>query len=468
MLSIFSSIKNRLFSKRKKPKNHKYNIVFEDEIMPVDLTSDGDDVNNDAPPPPSPVVTRRLFNIELDNDIIKKDYELQKLVNTIDLYQFNVENVILERRIEQLINNIPNADDILKIKIKILYVVIAHDLYRNLFEEKKRYHSTKTKQYIGVFRYNDYIIRIDDSPYSFINEADVVGASVDNIDSNIIQPFLIYTNIRRNSVGEICDCLTTNRCDCKYTDDVTEQPSSSDGDSDGDGGDDYDVRLVSYNNLRENAISFSIQYYVKNTVSLYNWVNDNIGNCAYNKFSSIQHPFFIHLFYQCARLLRKIHKVSVVHGDIKPDNILIREHDNFNINHPEKCKHFTVFLIDFGLSGIHDVGVGTGGTIPYCHPEFKNIVDTNRSSKYNWKIMNKKHDVWSLGVAFITMYIYRDFYNYYHKYPSYFFTKDGYVSSLIIDVVTHDKLNSVFTKLLSIECISSEELCEILGHMSGG
>ena len=132
MLSIFSSIKNRLFSKRKKPKNHKYNIVFEDEIMPVDLTSDGDgdDVNNDAPPPPSPVVTRRLFNIELDNDIIKNDYELQKLANIIDLYQFNVENVILERRIEQLINNIPNADDILKIKIKILYIVIAHDLYR--------------------------------------------------------------------------------------------------------------------------------------------------------------------------------------------------------------------------------------------------------------------------------------------------------------------------------------------------
>ena len=463
MLSIFSSIKNRLFSKHKKPRNHKYNIVFDDEIMQVDLTNDRDD-DYDAPPPPppppTPVVIRRLFNTVLDNDIIKTDYELQKLVNIIDLYQFNVENVILESRIEQLINNIPNVTDILKIKIKILYVIIAHDIYRDLFEEKKRYHSTKTKQYIGVFRYNDYIIRIDDSPYSFINEADVVGASVDNIDSNIIQPFLIYTNIRRNSVGEICDCLTTNRCDCKYTDDEVEVSSCR-----GDGGD-YDVRSVSYKKLRENAISFSIQYYVKDTVSLYNWVNDNIGNCAYNKFSSIQHPFFIHLFYQCARLLRKIHKVSVVHGDIKPDNILIREHDDFNINHPEKCKNFTVFLIDFGLSGIHDVGVGTGGTIPYCHPEFKNIVDTNRSSKYNWKIMNKKHDVWSLGVAFITMYIYRGFYNYYHKYPNYFFTKDGYVSSLIIDVITHEKLNRVFTKLLSIECVSSEELCEILEHMN--
>jgi len=200
MLSIFSSIKKRLFSSHKKPENHKYNIVFEDEIMPVDLTNDRDGdppPQPPSPPPPSPVVTRRLFNTVLDNDIIKKDYELQKLVNIIDLYQFNVENVILESRIEQLINNIPNVTDILKIKIKILYVIIAHDIYRNLFEEKKRYHSTKTKQYIGVFRYNDYIIRIDDSPYSFINEADVVAASVDNIDANIIQPFLIYTNIRQ-------------------------------------------------------------------------------------------------------------------------------------------------------------------------------------------------------------------------------------------------------------------------------
>jgi serine/threonine protein kinase len=182
---------------------------------------------------------------------------------------------------------------------------------------------------------------------------------------------------------------------------------------------------------------------------------------------TLQNPFFIHLFYQCAILLRDIHVFFVVHGDIKPDNILIREHDNFDINHPEKCKHFTVYLIDFGLSGISGKGYGTGGTIPYCHPEFKNIRDTNRPSKYHWKTIKLKHDVWSLGIAFLTMYIYRDFYNYYHKYPHYVFTSDGYISSLLLDVISNKKLHDLFTKILSIDCIPIENVCELLRGMDG-
>jgi hypothetical protein len=148
--------------------------------------------NGTSPPPPSPVITRRLFNIDVDVSIIKNDYDLQQLVNMMELYQFNIENVILERRIEQLVHDIPGASEIMKIKIKMIYIIIAHDIYRHVFEEKKLYYSTITKQYIGVFRYNDYIIRIDDSPYSFINETAVVDAtSKYDDDSNIIRPFLI-------------------------------------------------------------------------------------------------------------------------------------------------------------------------------------------------------------------------------------------------------------------------------------
>jgi serine/threonine protein kinase len=454
--SIFNKIKNKLLpNKYRKRSRRAYDIVFDTDIMTVD-TSD----NGTSPPPPSPVITRRLFNIDVDETIIKNDYDLQKLVNTMEIYQFNLENVVLERRIEQLIHDIPGASEIMKIKMKMIYIMIAHDIYRHVFEEKKLYSSTLTKQYIGVFHYNDYIIRIDDSPYSFINEAAVVDATSKYDDhSNIIRPFLIYTNIRRNSKNNICECATNVKCDCKYIDGADAEIRDTDTDG-------YDIRSKSFHKLRENTISFSIQHYVKTTVGLYNWAKDIMGNYVYNQFSSIQLPFFIHLFYQCALLLREIHKVSVVHGDIKPDNILIREHDDFNINHPDKCKNFTVYLIDFGLSGIHNVGIGTGGTMPYCHPEFKNTSDTISSKKYNWKTMNKKHDVWSLGISFLTMYIYRDFYNYYNKYPKYFFTKDGYISPLIFDVIAHDKLNRLFTNLLSFECISSDELCETLHNMT--
>ena len=463
--SIFNKIKNKLLSYKNRKRSRTYNIVFDTDIMTVHADPEESD-NGTSPPPPSPVITRRLFNIDVDETIIKNDYDLQQLVNTMDLYQFNIENVILERKIEQLVHDMPGASEIMKIKMKMIYIMIAHDIYRHVFEEKKLYSSTITKQYIGVFRYNDYIIRIDDSPYSFINESAVVDATSKYDDhSNIIRPFLIYTNIRRNSKNKICDCATKVKCHCKYIDgddadsDIRDTETDTDTES-------YDIRSKSFHKLRENTISFSIQHYAKTTVGLYNWVKDIMGNCVYNQFSSIQLPFFIHLFYQCGLLLREIHKVSVVHGDIKPDNILIREHDDFDINHPHKCKNFTVYLIDFGLSGIHNVGIGTGGTMPYCHPEFKNTSDTISSKKYNWKTMNKKHDVWSLGISFLTMYIYRDFYNYYNKYPNYFFTKDGYISPLIIDVITHDKLNRLFTNLLSAECISSDELCETLHNMT--
>ena len=174
MLSILYKIKNKLFSKKvpdKKSRQHKYNIVFGDHIMTVDLTNDdNDDVGTTASaPPPTPTITQRLFNTEIEESIINKDYELQSLLHIMNIRQFSLENVTLERKIEEAINSIPAASDIMKIKLKILYIIIANDMYQNIFEEKKLYHSTKIKQLIGVFRYNDYIIRIDDSPYSFIN-----------------------------------------------------------------------------------------------------------------------------------------------------------------------------------------------------------------------------------------------------------------------------------------------------------
>jgi serine/threonine protein kinase len=332
--------------------------------------------------------------------------------------------------------------------------MIALHCYCDFFEEKKHYRALTGSHCLGVFRFNDYIIRIDDSPYSFINERDVFCAlkQKEGTSDNIVVPFLTYINIKKDENNKMCECNTIV-CGCKYDD----------------GEDHYEkINMMShdgkhyYNSMRKNSISFSIQHYAKNTEQLYHWVKDNIGNSIYNQFSNIQYPFFVNLFFKCAQLIRDLHNADVVHGDIKPDNILIREHDNFNLHNVVKCKNFTVYLIDFGLSGMNNEGFGTGGTIPYCHPEFKNIRDTSRTSKYNWKRQQLKHDVWSLGIVFITMYIYRDFYSYYHKYPDYFFTKEGYVSSLILDVIADSKLHEIFTKILSEDSISIHEVCTLL------
>lgn len=473
MLSFLSNIKKKVNNiiniKQSNKRFRNYSVVMGDEIITVDVNSDDTERCDDekiVAPPSSPIITQTLFNFQLDETIIKKDYELQGLLKIMDIHQINVSNVTLENRIEKAINQM-NDTEVVKIKMRLLYVIIANNLYRSLFQEQKQYISNATSQYIGVFRYNDYIIRIDDCPYSFIDEQHVINSTTEfDKNSCIIRPFLVYINIRRNiSTNDICDCRKTY-CQCIYTDNEEHEFNlNDDNNKDRDISNNYIARRC-FDKLRKNTISFSIQYYVKDTVSLYSWVKDSLSNDIYSQFSTIQQTFFIELFYQCASLLREIHSVSIVHGDIKPDNILIREHANFNINHPEKCKNFTIYLIDFGLSGIHNIGIGTGGTMPYCHPEFKNITDATRSRKYNWMTLDVKHDVWSLGIVFLTMYIYRDFYSYYHKYPNYFFLKNGYVSSLIIDVITDKSLNLLFSKMLTPKCIPIQEVCDILQNIS--
>lgn len=449
MLSFFNKIKNNIRNKLKDrdiiSRKRQYEVVIGSNRMVSGESDDDDNYNRTQD-------TVTLFRTKIDNKTVKNDYELQELLRTVHIYSINVEQLVLEPRYEDAIRNIPGASDIVKIKMRLLYIIIALNIYKGLFEEKKQYHSVKTTQYIGVFRYNDYILRIDDSPYSFINENEVITALRETPETNIIRPFLIYINKKQNLKNEICECSQAI-CDCKYYDNVDNHPDMDELPKESRG---------FYDNLRNNSVSFSIQHYVKDTQTLYNWVKDNIGNTIYKQFSTIQHPFFITLFERCAQLLCEIHALSVVHGDIKPDNILIKEHSDFNINHPEKCKNFTVYLIDFGLSGIDGVGIGTGGTIPYCHPEFKNIRDTNKTSKYFWKTLQLKHDVWSLGIAFITMYIYHDFYNYYHKYPAYFFMSNGYVAPLIFEVISYKNLNMLFTKMLSEDCIPINEVSILL------
>ena len=426
---------------------------------------DGENVEPSPPPPPSnpqtpPVKMHQFFQTEVTDDELTNDYELQHLITALTNRNIGTTNLVLEPRFEELLQNIPDMSDIVKIKMRCFYIIIALDMYWKLFEEKKKYRATKTKHTLGVFRYNDYILRIDDSPYSFINEACVVeamgAAEATEASSSIVTPFIIFTNIKRNQHNKICDCSTPINCQCTYQDNADAHPKMHELN--------YESRTY-YKMLRDNEISFSIQHYVKNTEPLYDWVKDNIGCCVYNQFTNIQYPFFVHLFHQCASSLRTLHARNVVHGDIKPDNILIREGSGFDMNHPKKCKNLSIHLIDFGLSGINHKGYGTGGTVPYCHPEFKNISDTIRSNKYNWKEQKFKHDVWSLGIMFITVYIYRNFYNYYSKYPEYFFTKDGYVSVLILDVISNHNLHELFTRMLSADSISIDEVCHSLQRM---
>ena len=173
----------------------------------------------------------------------------------------------------------------------------------------------------------------------------------------------------------------------------------------------YYVHIVIKNKNRKNyhKMHFSIQPRVKNTIALHKWLQ-----MSSNKFYHIN--YYIRMCINISKSILFIHSHDLVHGDIKPDNILIEKYTNIP------------YIIDFGLSGINQLSPGTGGTRPFCCPETNNISDT-KDDEYLWTKNNKRFDLWSIAFIFSTIIIFKDSYNYYSNYPHGYFTKDKYVNS---------------------------------------
>jgi hypothetical protein len=173
----------------------------------------------------------------------------------------------------------------------------------------------------------------------------------------------------------------------------------------------YYVHIVIKNKNRKNyhKMHFSIQPRVKNTIALHKWLQ-----MSSNKFYHIN--YYIRMCINISKSILFIHSHELVHGDIKPDNILIEKYTNIP------------YIIDFGLSGINQLSPGTGGTRPFCCPETNNISDT-KDDEYLWTKNNKRYDLWSIAFIFSTIIIFKDSYNYYSNYPHGYFTKDKYVNS---------------------------------------
>ena len=202
---------------------------------------------------------------------------------------------------------------------------------------------------------------------------------------------------------------------------------------------------------------YSIQPYV-NGVTLDAWIEIN----KYKRnFVEIVYDLFIQL---CA-IVKELHELDCVHGDLKPGNVLVAS----NVQTCQNC----VYLIDFGLSGKHlKTTHASGGTLPYCAPETQNtcalnahnkhyknsaIFDSNKY-KYNWTLHNKSHDIWSIGFIFMSIYIFKETYHYYKNYPYDFFTNGGYVSPKYFQEVEHEYIREVLSKHVLVE---PERRCNI-------
>ena len=140
------------------------------------------------------------------------------------------------------------------------------------------------------------------------------------------------------------------------------------------------------NKNRDSYMSFSIQPRIKNTISLHRWIQK-----IENRFYDI--TYYIKLCITISKSILFIHSHGLVHGDIKPDNILIE----LSTNIP--------YIIDFGLTGIHSVSHGTGGTRPFCCPETGNTTSRDNGD-YIWSKNKKNYDLWSIAFIFSAIIIF--------------------------------------------------------------
>ena len=192
---------------------------------------------------------------------------------------------------------------------------------------------------------------------------------------------------------------------------------------------------------------YSVQPFITNGITVDMWINSI-------KYKSNFVEIVYDAFMQLAGILKELHDVECVHGDLKPSNILIVQQQN--------ATNVSVFLIDFGLSGIHQESTNaSGGTLPFCAPETENtIANTNDGNDvikrpqvfdYNWVTHNKSHDIWSLGFIFMTIFVFKDVKLFYHDYPNDFFLSTGYISPRYFRMIPHETIQNILSEHVLVE-----------------
>jgi len=197
---------------------------------------------------------------------------------------------------------------------------------------------------------------------------------------------------------------------------------------------------------------YSVQPYISAGITLDVWI---MSIQHKNNFDELVYDVFM----QLSGILGELHEVECVHGDLKPSNILIVKNTHEDSQHV--C-NVCVFLIDFGLSGFHKkTKNASGGTIPYCAPETENTNANTRHSNnvflrphlfdYNWLTHDTSHDIWSLGIIFITIFVFKEIKHFYKNYPSDFFLTTGYVSSKYLNMVKHEYIRQILSDHILVE-----------------
>jgi serine/threonine protein kinase len=136
--------------------------------------------------------------------------------------------------------------------------------------------------------------------------------------------------------------------------------------------------------------------------------------------------------------LEYIHSKNIVHGDIKPENIIIREKENIS-----ELDYNSSVLIDFGLScqirGENSCDK-VSGTPDYVDPNL-----------YQTHIMKPSNDIWSLGITIMIslgINVWKDFefdtsIQYVSEISNSNFTPSLKISNPVLNLVTNSMVNRI-------------------------
>jgi hypothetical protein len=221
------------------------------------------------------------------------------------------------------------------------------------------------------------------------------------------------------------------------------------------------VQLNNIDKILESArtmfhhISFSIQPVVAHSHTMDTWFRRYKPSTA----------LIAKLCGQMARALHHLHMHDIVHGDIKPTNTLVcicgisandnSANDSSELSEGEEAsavaqpQYPVLYVIDYGMAGLHNESEGTGGTKPFCAPETGNGCNSAADmDSYKWGANRKENDMWSFGLMFFTMVTLRKCVFYKKDYPTGFFDANGHVSASYIDTVAHEPLRNLFRRTL--------------------
>lgn len=129
--------------------------------------------------------------------------------------------------------------------------------------------------------------------------------------------------------------------------------------------------------------------YLENVVTLRDYMNE------FKKLYFLDTSNVAFIMTKLLNQLEILHRHNIIHGDIKPENIIVQFEES-NIENPSQKKIRNIMFIDFGNSCNANM-CQLGGTILYMAPE---LLPKVGSKDFFFKQEFKKTDVWSLGVVF--------------------------------------------------------------------